>query len=48
MALAVEVDEALDPVDVRLFRAQAVLLVAQPVPDAIEQLRVDTALLRGV
>jgi len=36
VALAVEENDALDPVDVRLFRAQAVLLVAQPVPDAIQ------------
>ena len=38
VALSVEVDDALDSADVRLFRAQAVLFVAQPVPDAIQQL----------
>ena len=39
VALAVEIDEALDPVDVRVFRAQAVLFVAQLVPDAIQHPR---------
>ena len=43
MALAVEEDEALDPGDVRLLGAEAVVLRAQRDADTIEQ----TRLLRG-
>ena len=37
MALPVEQDETLDPIDVGLLGAQTIMLEANPVADAIEQ-----------
>ena len=39
MSLAVETDEASNPVDIRLFSADAVMPKADPIADLIEQAR---------